>query len=659
MMDIDDLIADAEAHEGHGLEPYGYYHDVGHHEITHADYELRQQEGQELICGVSSETIAVADTVVNGHGIPDCLLHEEGPAKKIVKPVLSTTASKVRSQDIISLGDAFPSSVDSKKISAPHQLALTLQRLRNGNDAAGSSAKSTSCSTTSEFELATLTEQKMHHISTLEKSTHLVTTPPVEGDYITCVLPNGSLHYVRQLVSKSRTTTNSFGRSGSGFLSLSIEELLSEAEALQAQALLRKADREQKLNNRVLAEETITQKSASGSNQMWVDKYSPKSFSQLLSSDSANREVLKSLKQWDPFVFKRAGLAASDDSSTNKQGTQTNTKFTVNQQSGNTDRVQVSDDKEDSDSSDDDEGSNSAKNSKAATVSKVVKVMVDTRPTEKVILLSGPPGTGKTTLAHIIAKHCGYNPLEVNASDDRSAESLRELMSRAMMSHTILPNGKPNCLILDEVDGIDGSGAMEALLNVINAPLGKDAASKGKGRKSNVCLTRPLICICNDHYTPSLRALRPIAKVFVMDPPTEAKLVQRLKNITSKEGLQLSTQSLIDLCGATGHDIRSSINTLQFASLKAAGDGTVAKDMSNAVTGLVKAGLKDGQKNIFQIWQETFNTKELSKSMAARQGTQFCGICFVLTLGNYCSSDKVHPLNCEAVRSSRDYDHKR
>ena len=53
---------------------------------------------------------------------------------------------------------------------------------------------------------------------------------------------------------------------------------------------------------------------------------------------------------------------------------------------------------------------------------------------QRVIMLCGSPGMGKTTLAHVIAKHAGYEPMEINASDDRTADKIREAVIRAMES---------------------------------------------------------------------------------------------------------------------------------------------------------------------------------------------------------------------------------
>ena len=45
---------------------------------------------------------------------------------------------------------------------------------------------------------------------------------------------------------------------------------------------------------------------------LWVDKYSPKEFSQLLSPEKINRETLKALKEWDNFVFQGKKKISSD-----------------------------------------------------------------------------------------------------------------------------------------------------------------------------------------------------------------------------------------------------------------------------------------------------------------------------------------------------------
>jgi replication factor C subunit 1 len=38
----------------------------------------------------------------------------------------------------------------------------------------------------------------------------------------------------------------------------------------------------------------------------------------------------------------------------------------------------------------------------------------------RAVMITGPPGIGKTTSAHLCAKLAGYTPIELNASSSRS-----------------------------------------------------------------------------------------------------------------------------------------------------------------------------------------------------------------------------------------------
>ncbi|KAJ3391398.1 Chromosome transmission fidelity protein 18 [Lobulomyces angularis] len=268
------------------------------------------------------------------------------------------------------------------------------------------------------------------------------------------------------------------------------------------------------------------------------------------------------------------------------------------------------------------------------------------RPFKKILLISGRAGLGKTTLAHVIGKHAGYNIVEINASDDRTGEVLKNKLQGALTNRNI-NNGKPNLIVIDEIDGASQTGGdqsfMKFLTDLVNND-GKtgsaafDAAGIKKKMKRATRITRPIICICNDLYAPVLKTLRAIAEIVIIPSPAPLQaLSKRLEEICKLEGLRTDIHSLMQLCLITDGDLRSCLNTLQFAYSKISTIEKKEKKKKRFDVDFIEKldiGLKDMEKNFFFILEELFTLPINSKKNASVEHGKFIQRLFKLIISN-------------------------
>ena len=183
------------------------------------------------------------------------------------------------------------------------------------------------------------------------------------------------------------------------------------------------------------------------------------------------------------------------------------------------------------------------------------------KDTPIILFIYGPPGIGKTTIAHLVLKHYYYDTIEFNASDVRSQKSVKENITKILNNTNISTMKKNNNknyvgIVMDEIDGMSGGekGGINELINLIQPE---------KNKKPNYI--NPVICICNNSTDKKLSDIKKISLEIEFNKPTEFDLMKIAEKIVKKEKINIEEGALYLLVKYSQRDVRRLTFLLQDA----------------------------------------------------------------------------------------------